>query len=169
MPMRPRARTVFPRHATQEAQADPLEEQFHITRLAVHVEPAIRDIVIYNLSSPHFLFEAEEKISAYHIFRRIGVFVLGIEEFHYVEAASIHIKMNISLFKIRGNGFPNFCVRVQLFNFFPNSLSHTTTLRSIFYIEEIKMIALCFFVNYNDSSTNHLTIHNRFVSKCPFF
>ena len=103
------------------------------------------------------------------MFWGMGIFVFGIIEFHYVKTAAIHVKMNISLFKIRGNGFPNPCFRIQLFKLFPNKLSYTSSLYPMFNIDKIKMIALSLFINHNDCTADHFTVRNNFVGSRTCF
>lgn len=58
----------------------------------------------------------------------VGLWVSGVKKFHNVEAALIHIEMNVSFFKIGGVGFPNPHGGIPPLYGLPCSKSHTATL-----------------------------------------
>ena len=56
-------------------------------------------------------------------FRVIGVWMIFIEELYDVKSAAIHIKMNVSLFKIGRHGFPNAYFWMKFFDFTPRCIA----------------------------------------------
>lgn len=58
----------------------------------------------------------------------VGLWVSGVKKFHNVEAALIHIEMNVSFFKIGDVGFPNPHGGIPLLYGLPRGKSHTATL-----------------------------------------
>ena len=58
----------------------------------------------------------------------VGLWVSRVKKFHNVEAALIHIEMNVSFFKIGGVGFPNPHGGIPPLYGLPRSKSHTATL-----------------------------------------
>ena len=54
--------------------------------------------------------------------------MIAIKELYNVTAASVHIEVDIPLFKIRRNGFPDFHFRVKLFHLTPRSITDSFTM-----------------------------------------
>ncbi len=86
-----------------------------------------------------------------------------VEKRSNVKPAHIDIKVNVSSIEIGCAGFPDLCFWVEPFDFKPNCLTYAFALSSIFDKEQIEMIELCFFVNYDDSTTNHFTVNHSFI------
>lgn len=46
--------------------------------------------------------------------------MLLVEKFDNAETADVHVEMDVAAFKIRRTGSPDFCLRVEFFNFEPD-------------------------------------------------
>ena len=69
------------------------------------------------------LFKSKHAVKIIILFRRririLGIGMHFVKELYYVEAASVHIEMNIPLLKIRRHCLPDFNLRMPLLNFAP--------------------------------------------------
>ncbi|MNP74815.1 hypothetical protein D3C76_1717540 [compost metagenome] len=76
-----------------------------------------------------------------------GIRVMFIVELYDLEPALIHIKVDISLFKIRCRGFPEYRIRILCFNSFPSRKTNPVAVMFRRYIEQIQRIMMCFAVD----------------------
>ncbi len=80
--------------------------------------------------------------------------MVGIEIFHNLKTANIDIKMDVSLFKVRGASFPHLDFWMHFFYLKPHKFANPFTLNTVFHIKEIKMSVLLIY-NHNRTTDNH--------------
>lgn len=61
-------------------------------------------------------------------FRVIGVWMIFVEELYDMKSTAIHIKMNVSLFKIGRYGFPNAYFWMKFFDFTQRRIADALTM-----------------------------------------
>ena len=89
-------------------------------------------------------------------FRIIWIWMVFVKKLHNVKAATIDIKMNIALFKIRCDRFPHFHFRVHFFDSAPSGISYAFAMDSRGNKKKIKVAF--FTVNFNHQAADFLPI-----------
>ena len=59
----------------------------------------------------------------FHLFRNGGAVLMLVPERDDMEAAAVHVEVDVALLEIRGDGFPDADLRMQRFNGLPSGLA----------------------------------------------
>ncbi len=86
-----------------------------------------------------------------------------------MKAAFVHVEMDIAPLEIRGAGFPHKSIRVILFYSSPYRLTYAFALYSVFHIQEIQVMMMCFRIDLSDRSADEDTTLYGTVSNAPGF
>ena len=74
--------------------------------------------------------------------RIAGVRMMAVEEFDYVEAASVDIEVDVSCLEIRRAGLPDLCLRIEPFDLLPRSLAQPFAVRCRVDEQQVQMVVL---------------------------
>lgn len=87
---------------------------------------------------------------------RFRVFLIVILD--NMKAAFVHVEMDIAPLEIRGAGFPHKSIRVILLYSSPYRLTYAFALYSVFHIQEIQVMMMCFRIELNDCTADDTAV-----------
>ena len=81
---------------------------------------------------------------------------MAVKEFNNLKPTAIHIKMNVTFFKIWRHGFPDFHLRKHLFNLTPSAVANSLTVAFWRNKKQIQISSISLDADYN--TTDNLSI-----------
>ena len=84
----------------------------------------------------------------------VGHLVVGLKilapKLIYLEAALVHVEMDVALLKIRSAGLPNLGFGMQSLNRLPRTVADTFGVFLGRNEQDLKLVVMCFFVDLQD-------------------
>lgn len=74
---------------------------------------------------------------------------MAVKEFNNLKPTAIHIKMNLTFFKIWRHGFPDFHLRKHLFNLTPSAVANSLTVAFWRNKKQIQISSISLDTDYN--------------------
>lgn len=99
----------------------------------------------------------------------IGIRMLLVVILDNMKATFVHVEVDIASLEIRGAGFPHKCIRVILLYSSPYRLTYAFTLYSVFHVQEIQVMMMCFWINLNNRTADEDISLYGTVSDAPGF
>ena len=103
--------------------------------------------------SLHALFKAEHtaEVSTLIIvffvgFRIMRIRMMAVEKLDDMEPAFVDIEMDVPRFKVGSTRLPDFCFRIQAFNFLPGSIAYTFAVCCWRDKQQVQMVMLRLFI-----------------------
>ena len=88
----------------------------------------------------------------------VGHLVVGLKilapKLIYLEAALVHVEMDVALLKIRSAGLPNRGFGMQSLNRLPRTVADTFGVFLGRNEQDLKLVVMCFFVDLQDNTAN---------------
>ncbi len=81
-------------------------------------------LLIYSFFKPEHTVR-ELLVNMFRKFGIVGIRVMAVIKFNDMKSAPVDVKMNVSLFKIRSNSFPDFYFGMELFHLTPCGIAYT--------------------------------------------
>ncbi len=75
-----------------------------------------------------------------------------------MEAAFVHIEVEVAFLEIRGSSFPDNSFRVQLLYCSPDCLPYAPTLYAVLHVQEIQVMMMCFRIDLNDCTADDTAV-----------
>ena len=120
-----------------------------------------------NHSSPllHLFFEPEHTIKVFTLvivlfagLRIMRIRMMAVEEFDDMETAFVDIEMDIPCLEAGSTGLPDFCLRIQAFNFLPGRLADTFAVCPGMDKQQFQLIMPGRFVDLQDKTASPFAV-----------
>ena len=124
---------------------------------------------IYCVLLFHHLDKSEHFVRTFVgiVFVIVGHLVVGLKilapKLIDLEAALVHVEMNISLLEIGGAGLPNLGFGVESLNRLPSTVADAFGVFLGSNEQDLKLVVICFFVDLQDHAANLLAVHNNAI------
>ena len=119
------------------------------------------------LKAEESAFKAGDRIGIRHVVLalHIRIWMLLVVILDNMKAAFVHVEMDIAPLEIRGAGFPHKSIRVILLYSSPYRLTYAFALYSVFHVQEIQVMMMCFRIDLNDRTADDTADPNRCFMK----
>ena len=112
------------------------------------------------LKAEESAFKAGDRIGIRHVVLalHIRIWMLLVVILDNMKAAFVHVEMDIAPLEIRGAGFPHKSIRVILLYSSPYRLTYAFALYSVFHVQEIQVMMMCFRIDLNDRTADDTAV-----------
>ena len=106
----------------------------------------------------YFLLKLKQTVCLIELFRYVRVGMVIVEKLDGMKTTAIDIEMDVAKVEVRCACLPDFSLRVQCFDGFPDGLTNTFALYAHLHIEKCQLASMLFLVNGNDGTTHALAV-----------